>query len=346
MTAKLVKTLAIILLAGSISAAQETRPDDAFLLGALFKAQDMRDRAAADLQKIDREIQENDRVIKKAEEIIVLAGQKNNKQAESVAREALLKAREARKKNEETRARLETAGARSAAAYDAIKNRLASNRDNGSNSRIQGLVAQHSGRVEIFKKNGEISYLDGNDPGFLELGDEMTTYGSSSADVQTLDGRGTVHLGEFSKIKIEEDNPQGQVLRLVQGKIYSAVEKMDDFTNMLQEKTKQFGSDFLTVANVSEKEYEAVIKSLRARAQKKFEVRAGAGGGAVRGTRFSVELKNGETTEITVFEGSVEADDSKGEKRVLVEEGFKVIVTKDGISGPQKIADIEKWWDK
>jgi hypothetical protein len=127
MTAKLVKTLAIILLAGLISAAQETLPDDAFLLGALFKAQDLRDRAAADLQKIDREIQENDRVIKKAEEIIVLAGQRINKQAESVARDALLKAREARKKNEETRARLETAGTRSAVAYAAIKNRLARN---------------------------------------------------------------------------------------------------------------------------------------------------------------------------------------------------------------------------
>jgi len=346
MTAKTINTLAIILLVGSISAAQETRPDDACLLGALFKAQDLRDRAAADLQKIDREIQENDRVIKKAEEIIVLAGQRNNKQAESVAREALLKAREARKKNEETRARLETAGTRSAAAYAAIKNRLASNRGNGSNSRIQGLVAQYSGRVEIFKKNGEKSYLDGNDPGFLESGDEMTTYGSSSAEVQTLDGRATVQLGESSKIKLEEDTPQGQVLRLVQGKIYSAVEKMDDFANMLQEKTKQFGSDFLTVANVSEKEYEAVIKSLRARAQKKFEVRTPSWAMAVRGTKFSVELKNGEATEITVFEGSVEAGDLKGEKRILVEEGFKVIVTKDGISGPQKITEIDKWWDK
>ena len=66
-------------------------------------------------------------MIKKAEEISVLAGQRYNKQAESVAREALLKAREARKKNEETRARLETAGTRSAVAYAAIKNRLARN---------------------------------------------------------------------------------------------------------------------------------------------------------------------------------------------------------------------------
>jgi hypothetical protein len=178
------------------------------------------------------------------------------------------------------------------------------------------------------------------------LGDEMTTYGSSSADTQTLDGRGTVHLGEFSKIKLEEDTPQGQVLRLVQGKIYSAVEKMDDFANMFQEKTKQFGSDFLTVANVSEKEYEAVIKSLRARAQKRFEVRTPSFAMSVRGTRFSFELKNGEATKIAVFEGSVEAGDLNGENRVLVEEGFKVIVTKEGISGPQKITEIEKWWEQ
>jgi ferric-dicitrate binding protein FerR (iron transport regulator) len=115
---------------------------------------------------------------------------------------------------------------------------------------------------------------------------------------------------------------------------------------MLQEKAKQFGSDFLTVANVSEKEYEAVIKALRARAQKKFEVRTPAWAMAVRGTKFTVELKKGETTEISVFEGSVEAGDLKGEKRILVEEGFKVIMTKDGISGPQKITDIEKWWEK
>jgi hypothetical protein len=338
--------LVILLSGGWISAAQETSQNDGFLLSALFRTRGLIDRTTADLQKIDREIQENDRVIKKAEEIIVLAGQRNNKQAESVAQEALLKAREARKKNEETRARLETAGARSVAAYAAIKNRLASNRGNESNSRIQGLVSQYSGRVEIFKKTGERSYLDGNDPGFLESGDAISTYGSSSAEVQILDGRGAVQLGEYSELKLQEDTPEKQVLELVRGKVYSTVEKMDAYADMLQEKTKQFGSDFLTVANVSEREYEAVIKSLRARAQKKFEVRTPAWVMAVRGTKFTVELKNGETTEIAVFEGSVEAGDLKGEKRVLVEEGFKVIMTKDGISGPQKIADVEKWWEK
>jgi len=332
--------LVILFPGGWTSAAQEASRNDGFLLGALFRTRDLIDRTSADLQKIDREIQENDRVIKKAEEIIVLAGQRNNKQAESVARDAQLKAREARKKNEDTKARLELVRKRAAASYGALKNRLAASLGGGANPPVKGMVSSYSGRVQVSKKNGERFELRADDPGLLEAGDAILTYGSSSAEIQTLDGRGTVQLGEYSELRLQEDTPEKQVLELVRGKVYSAVEKADDFANMLEEKTKQFGSDFQTVANVSEKEFEAVIKSLRARAQKKFEVRTPNCAVAVRGTRFSVELKNEETTEIAVFEGSVEAGDSKGEKRVLVEEGFKVIVTKDGISGPQKIGDF------
>jgi hypothetical protein len=338
--------LMILFPGGWASAAQEASQNDGFLLGALFRTRDLIDRTAADLQKIEGEIQENDRVIKKAEEIIVLAGQRNNKQAESVARDAQLKAREARKKNEDTKARLELVRKRAAASYGALKNRLAASRGGGANSPIKGMVSSYSGRVQVSKKNGERFELRDDDPGLLEPGDAILTYGASSAEIQTLDGRGAVQLGEYSELRLQEDTPEKQVLELMRGKIYSAVDKMDDFANMLQEKTEQFGSDFLTVANVSEKEYEAVIKSLRARAQKKFEVRTPSWAMAVRGTRFSVELKNDETTEISVFEGSVEAGDLKGEKRILVEEGFKVIMTKDEISEPQKITDIEKWWDK
>jgi ferric-dicitrate binding protein FerR (iron transport regulator) len=338
--------LVILLSGGWTSAAQETSQNDGFLLSALFRTRGLIDRTTADLQKIDREIQENDRVIKRAEEIIVLAGQRNNKQAESVARDAQLKAREARKKNEDTKVRLELVRKRATASNGALKNRLASSLGGGVNPPVKGMVSAYSGRVQVSKKSGETFELRADDPGLLEAGDAILTYGSSSAEVQALDGRGTVQLGEYSELKLQEDTPEKQVLELVRGKVYSAVDKADDFANMLQEETKQFGSDFLTVANVSEKEYEAVIKSLRARAQKKFEIRAPSWVMAVRGTKFTVELKNGETTEMTVFEGSVEAGDLRGEKRVLVEEGFKVIMTKDGISGPQKIADVEKWWDK
>jgi hypothetical protein len=347
MSVKIVSMLAIVVLAVSMSAAQEVRSDDALLFGALFRAQDMRDRSAAALQRIDQEIQENARTIKKAEEIIVLARQKNNKQTESVAQDALKEAREARRKNEETRTRLETAVARATASGTAIRSRIAANRGSGSDSRVQGMVAQYSGRVEIARKNGEKSYLDGNNPGFLEPGDEVTTYRSSSVEVQTLDGRGTVRLGEASGVTLEEDAPQAQVLRLVRGKIYSAVEKADNFEGILQEKMARLGSDFPTL---SEAELNAMLGSMRARIAglyaKKFEIRTPGFAMAVRGTRLSVELKDGEATEIAVFEGSVEAGDVKGEKQILVEEGFKVLLTKNGISGPHKITDMDKWWER
>jgi ferric-dicitrate binding protein FerR (iron transport regulator) len=51
-------------------------------------------------------------------------------------------------------------------------------------------------------------------------------------------------------------------------------------------------------------------------------------------------------TEIAIFEGAVDVGDAECAKQVLVEQGFKVIVTKDGISEPQKVADIDKWWEK
>jgi hypothetical protein len=152
-------------------------------------------------------------------------------------------------------------------------------------------------------------------------------------------------LGESSKITLVEDTAQEQVLRLVQGRIYSAVDKVEDFEKMLQEKIERIGRDFAT----GEEQYEAMLRSLRAqvmRHAKKFEVRTPNCGCSVRGTRFSVELRGGDTTEIAVFEGSVEAAHVKGEQRLLVEEGFKAVLTKDGISGPQKITDMDKWWER
>jgi hypothetical protein len=47
-----------------------------------------------------------------------------------------------------------------------------------------------------------------------------------------------------------------------------------------------------------------------------------------------------------MFEGTGEVSDLTGEKHVLVEENSMAVVTKDGISEPQKIGRIDKWWEK
>ena len=337
--------LAILFSGGQISAGQEASESDGFLLGALFRTRDLIDRTAADLQKVNQAIQENDKVIEKAENIITVAKQRNNQQAESVARDALEKSQEARKKNLDTRARLELTRSRAAASYAAIKNRFAAGLGKGPNSRIRGIVSNYSGRVQISKKSGERFNLADEAPGFLEPGDVIMTYGSSGAEVQTLDGRGAVQLGEYSELKLQEDSPEKQVVDLVRGKLYSAVDKADDFAKELQDKMKEYGDDLLALPGLGEAKYEALIQGVR-KWKKKFEVRTRDSVVAVRGTKFSVDLKDEGTTEITVLEGAVEAGDLKGERKVLVEEGFRVIVTKDGISEPQKTADIDRWWDK
>ncbi len=317
------------------AAAQETSHNDDFLLGACFRTQDLIDRTAADLRKVNRDIQENDRVIGKAGDLIAVARQRNDRQTEAIAQDALQKAQEARKKNEETRARLELTRSRAAASYAALRNRLAASLGRGPGSQIRGMVSNYSGRVQISKRSGEHFNLANEDPGFLEPGDTVTTYGSSSAEIQTLGGRGSVRLGEYSELKLREDTPEKQALELVKGKVYSVVDKADEFEKMLQDKIADYGHDLLHLQRL-----------VQASVRRKLEIRTPASTACVRGTKFSVEVRAEGATELTVVEGTVEASDLKGEKQVLVEEGFRVIVTKDGISKPQKIVDLDKWWDK
>jgi ferric-dicitrate binding protein FerR (iron transport regulator) len=334
--------LAILLLAGVVSVAQEASREDGFLLGTYLKTRTLIDKATADLQKIGREIQENGRDINKAEEIIKLAKQRDNKPAESAAREALSNGREARKKNKEIWTRIELVMTRTEAYLATVKDLMASQQGQGSNSRIRGIVSRYSGRVEILKKNGEKAPLDGTSPGLLEPGDEIAAATASGAEIQTLDGRGTVQMGGNSRLKLEEDTPDMQALRLVEGKIYSEVDKAEDFAAMLQDKMGQYRNELLALPGTAWDKSEAWFRRLA----KKFEVRTIPHAMAVRGTRFSVEIRDGDTTDLLVFEGSVEMSDHKGEQTVLVEQGFKVVATKDGISEPQKIADIDKWWEK
>ena len=335
--------LAILLSAGLTLAAQEADQNGGFLLGACFKAQTLVDKAIADLQKVNRDISEDDRMIQKLENIVAQARQKNSQQAESTARELLLKARSARKKNEETRAALELRRARAVASLGAIRNRMSS--EAGSEPRVRGFVSDFSGRVQVNKKNGETLGLTSTDIGLLETGDSLLTYGASSVEFQALDGRGTVKLGEYSEIKLEEDSPERQVVELARGRLYSAVDKADDFAAMLESKMGQYRDDLIALPGMGQERLEALQKSLKAWVNRRFQVTRPGHCGAVRGTKFSVEVKGDETT-FAVYEGAVEVGDLKGEKTVLVEAGFKVVAAKDAVSEPVKITTVDAWWDQ
>lgn len=336
--------LAILLSVVWAPAAQEADQNDGFLLGACFKAQTLVDKAIADLQKVDRDISADDRMIQKLEDIIAQARQKDNKQAESTARELLLKARSARRKNEETRAALELRRARAVASLGAIRNRMSS--EAGSEPRVRGFVSDFSGRVQVNKKNGETFGLTSADIGLLETGDSLLTYGASSVEFQALDGRGTVKLGEYSELKLEEDTLDKQVVSLVRGKLYSAVDKLDDHVAALQKQAERYGADIETVSGYSKEKVLESVASFKKWARRFDVMQPGIPFAmSIRGTKFSAEVKDGKA-EYAVYEGAVEVGDREGRKTVLVEAGFKVVVTKDAISEPVKIASVDNWWEK
>jgi hypothetical protein len=333
--------LAFFLSWGASPGAQEMGDNEGFLVGLLLKNWALRERAVADIQKNDRELQANDRMIKEAENRMAIAVETYNDQAIFAARDPLQKARADRKKLKQTRARLDLARTRADASYVAVRNLLVSGQGLGSNSLIRGMVCLHSGKAKIFRRDGKEVALDGSNRRFLEPGDELMTTGAGSAEVQVFGGRAVVLLGEHSRLRLEEDGPKEQVLGLVQGKVYCTVDTVDDFAEMLRESALHFEAD------QDLKEATARIREqIKGWTDKKFTVCTGSACCSVRGTKFTIGLLSGGGTEITILEGAVDVGDSERANQVPIEQGFKVIVTKDGISEPQKVAEIDKWWEK
>ena len=321
-----------------------------WLFGVIFKLENMRDKAIADIQKYEGEIQKCDTTISKSENIVRLAQQKGNVQAEKIAREASLKAQEAMIKNKEKKNSAELNKIRAEGTLATVKNELSNalSHPQAHPNEIKSVITNHSGRVEIQKKNGEIFDSGKNQIGFLEKGDEIVTYGNSSAELQFLEGRGSLKVGEYSRVKMEEDDAGTQVMNMIQGKVNISVEKLENYQKMMEEKLKEYKEN---VSNIPE-DFEKFLKRLKAHIQhiqKKFEVRTQGGGGAVRGTEFLVFEDDKTGTEIIVLEGSVEMSGTKGEKIIIVNAGYKGTVTKDGIlSDPEKLdlSKIERWWEK
>jgi len=333
--------LALFLAGGAPLGAQQSSDNEGFLVGVLLKTWTLRERTVADIQMNDQEIVANNRLIEEADKRMSNAQETFNDQEIFAARDPLMKARAAGRKLKQARARLELAKTRAEATIAAVRNLLVSGQAKGLDSPICGLAFLHSGKVKIVKKDGRKVELDSRRPGFLGPGDELMTMGGSSAEVQVVDGLAAVQLGEHSRFKLEEVNPQEQVPQLLQGKIYCNVDKPADFAAMLEAGAGHFEADPDVKETIARNK-----DRIKERTDKKFIVRTPGACGSVNGTKFTMALMKGEGTEIAVLEGEVNAGNAECAQAVLVEHGFKVIVTKDSISEPQKVVEADKWWEK
>lgn len=87
-------------------ASAEKKQDNDFLLGVLFEAQGLREKAMAEIKKLDLEIMKNEQTMQQSQNIIRLAQQRDDakaRQAEVIARKGLTDAQDAKKKNEDVK---------------------------------------------------------------------------------------------------------------------------------------------------------------------------------------------------------------------------------------------------
>lgn len=363
------------LFTGHAFASEEPQYNNQFLLSVFFKAQALRDQAIAEIKKIDMEIKKNEETIQKSQQIINLASQRtdvNARKAEAIAKEALIKAQEAKRRNEEIKREWELKKIRADRSYATIQNMLS--QSGGSDNHIKGFITNYTGNAWIVNAEGKQVSLENN---FLKPGDEVWT-GDGTAEIQMLDGRATAKLGPYSKFTIKKDTPEEQIAELLKGKVYMAVDKIDEYAKKMKEKLEQLENNEdlkKVVKNLKEdiKGYAELIEAGIYCSQQidflvrshciqdylnkhgyyealhllhKQSLRTPTAVLGIRGTKYTVDVKNQDITEINVLEGSIEVSSLTGDKKVIVNEGYKVIATKNGIGNPEKITNIEKWWEK
>jgi hypothetical protein len=192
--------------------------------------------------------------------------------------------------------------------------------------------------------------------GLLEKGDTIVTADNSSAELQFLEGRGSMKVGENSRVKMEEDDADAQVMSVIKGKVSITVEKLEKLEKLLEEKIAAYKEDLRTVNDSTKQEklkvYENYWNGLKLYAKwkmRKFEVQNPTSVMANRGTQFLVYEDEKKGTELIVLEGDVELKSKKENRTIVVNEGYRAAVAKDGkLSEPQKIdiANLERWWEK
>jgi hypothetical protein len=318
----------VIMISGDLfPAVQPSRSDEGFLAMALLKTRLQQERVEAEIAAAEKELQANSRTIKDAEERLAIARDTSDRQAALVPGIDLRDARAARRHIKNTLSRLESVRAAAEAASAIIKEKLVSSESRGPDSRIIGVISPSLKQLVITKPDGRKAPLERNRPGFLVSGDELSAKGAGGAELLFLDGRGTAQWdGEAGLTIVEAPRPE-PVLRLVRGKVLFAVEGPEDLQARLQDRTRRPEDDLTPFL----KRYMGLSGPDFAQLFGK-DLRTGVPGAvcAARRARFTVEVKTEGETEIVVLEGTVEVGDVGGRDHIVVNEGFGVVVTKEG----------------
>lgn len=316
--------------------------------GALSRLNAQERAVAAEIERITRELGKSDASIARAQEILVKARKNGNEVAENFSLETIRKAEQAKITNLENMrlAKLK---------MDLIKKkkqRLSGAPDKGvAKPNLRALVSRAAGNVTLQSASGSgAKPFSGEDGGQLEPGDELRTGRGGSAELQLLGGRASVSMAENSRFRIEKDTDSTEVVRTLAGKFHFVVERMAEFEAALEQDLAPLREKLAKVADDQKKAYENFMKGLKARVQKKLEMRSRSGGTtSVRGTEFLVTEHPDGSSEILVIEGNVAVSDPNGGATVVVNTGQAITISSAGTPStvrPANTATLPRWWEE
>ena len=333
--------LILILLCSNTFAQEYSYQKNILLLGSILKLEKNITKSVEDIERYENAILKCERTITTSEKIIGLAKEKGNLEAEKVAKDALLKSSEAKEKNIRLLNSAKLKKKQSEIILASVKNKISVNSKN--DFVIDAVALNYYGDITILKNNGEQLKLSDTQNSLLENGDVITTSQNSKVELQFLEGRGNIHIGENTTLKFNKEDST-DVVDLIKGKVKLGVQKIDKFEKDLIEMYEKYKQ---TVTSIPES-YEQFIKRWQAKMKKKFEIRRGAGTCSIRGTEFLVYSKEDKSTEIIVLEGSIEMKSTNGSNTILINAGEKGIIKDEGnLLEPTKIdiTKLDRWWE-
>jgi hypothetical protein len=337
------------------------------LLGMLFKLENIEKKAATDIQRYESRIKKCENTIRNCQNIINLAQKKGHAQAEKIARDALAKAVNVKRINMELKHAAEHRKKRSGISNATVINLLKA--DVPARPEIKSLITDYSGDVYVWSEKQGKTIKIGEDAVFcLKPGEVILTKGNSSVEMQFLDGRGAVKIGEHSRLSIAEKESGSQTINMIKGKIHIAVNKLDEYRKMFEEKLKLYQEmeNPSTVRDVLIQEIAAEYEKKKDRIEKAKSGRYHTYGFlgplgsrplvntsgvtcSIRGTKFMVFEDEKAGTEVIVLEGTVDVKAIKGDEAIHLDAGYRILASKDGIiSKPKKIypMKMKRWWEK
>lgn len=312
----------------SIAASDKMNDWQMTQMSLIFKFKDKRETILSNIRKADEKIA-------KANALIDRTHQSGNSAAETIATRALQTAQENKRLLENALIQIDKN-----IAY--VQNRMYE--QIGSDKKITGVITNYSGRVRIIsgKPPYEATPMDGENPRYFEEGDTIETYGGSRAEIQMLDGRASMTIGEYSRIKMEKKDLLSEAILLTKGKIYTAVEKADVFAARLEKQAQMVKNDPYNTLEGDMAAMTAMVKNKT----KKFEVRTPVAVCAVRGTTFSIESSEN-TSEIKLIEGEIAVTNPKTSDTTILKGGEKMTVNADGTVRIESLVMPEKpWWNE